>query len=36
VSSSGRCRHGVRVAFLSFGEVIVLKAYFFSAQFFFV
>ena len=28
------CRHGVRVAFLSFGEVDVLKAYFFSAQFF--
>jgi len=28
------CRHGVRVAFLSFGEVVVLKAYFFSAQFF--
>ena len=27
-------RNGVRVAFLSFGEVVVLKAYFFSAQFF--
>ena len=27
-------RNGVRVAFLSFEEVVVLKAYFFSAQFF--
>ena len=33
MSSSGRCRHGVRVAFLSFGEVVVLR-HFFSAQFF--
>ena len=30
------CRNGVRVAFLSFGELVVFKAHFFSAHTFFV